>query len=79
MTAQVLPEIDATLCTGCGDCVAACEPAALAMVNGKAMLVYPERCRYDGTCEPVCPADAIQLPYVVVFADPAWAGTGKGA
>ncbi len=78
MTAQVLPEIDAALCTGCGDCVIACRPAALAMVDGKAVLANPDRCEYDGACEPICPTGAIRLPYVVVFAGPAWATAEQG-
>ncbi len=67
MTVEVLPEIDPALCTGCGDCVTACKPRALALRGDKAVLVYPERCEYDGQCEPVCPVGAIQLPYVIVM------------
>lgn len=78
MTAQVLPEIDAARCTGCGDCVAVCPADALALVNGKAVLAEPARCQYDGACEPVCPAGAIQLPYLVVFVGPAGSGGRKG-
>ena len=63
----ILPEIDLTLCNGCGECVPACEPRALAMVNGKAALVSPERCEYDGNCEPVCPTGAISLPYSIII------------
>ena len=63
----ILPEIDLTLCNGCGECVPACEPGALAMINGKAALVFPERCEYDGSCEPVCPTGAISLPYFVII------------
>lgn len=68
MTVRVLPEINPTVCTGCGDCVVACRPGALALVNGKAVLAEPDRCQYDGACEPICPAGAIQLPYMIVFA-----------
>ena len=68
MTAQVLPEIDPALCTGCGDCVTACKPAALTLADGKAVLAHPERCEYDGQCEPSCPVGAIQLPYLIVMA-----------
>lgn len=69
MFERVLPEIDLAACTGCGDCVAACQPGALGIVAGKAVLVRPDRCEYDGQCEPVCPVGAIQLPYVILLAD----------
>lgn len=68
MRDTILPEIDLATCTGCGDCVVACEAGALALVAGKAILAHPERCEYDGTCEPVCPVGAIGLPYVIVLA-----------
>lgn len=67
MTSQVLPEIDPALCTGCGDCITACVSGALAMADDKAVLAHPDRCEYDGYCEPVCPTGAIQLPYVIVM------------
>jgi|YNPNPStandDraft_1061719.scaffolds.fasta_scaffold02190_1 NAD-dependent dihydropyrimidine dehydrogenase PreA subunit len=63
----ILPEIDPALCNGCGECVAACQSHALALVAGKAVLVRPDLCQYDGGCEPVCPQGAIQLPYLIVF------------
>jgi NAD-dependent dihydropyrimidine dehydrogenase PreA subunit len=67
MSTHVLPEIDLAACTGCGDCVVVCDAGALALVDGKAVLAHPDRCEYDGRCEPICPADAIQLPYIVVL------------
>lgn len=67
MSAQILPEINTTLCIGCGDCVVACKPGALALIAGKAALAHPERCEYDGQCEPLCPVEAIQLPYVIML------------
>ncbi len=69
MLDKVLPEIDLAACTGCGDCVVACKPGALGLVAGKAVLVRPDRCEYDGQCELLCPAGAIQLPYIIVLAD----------
>jgi NAD-dependent dihydropyrimidine dehydrogenase PreA subunit len=63
----ILPEINQALCTGCGDCLKVCTPKALELTNGKAVLARPEVCEYDGGCEPVCPAGAIQLPYLIVF------------
>ena len=62
-----LPLIDRLICTGCGDCVAACQPQAIAMVNAKAVVVRPEGCSYCAGCEAVCPVGAIALPYLVVF------------
>jgi NAD-dependent dihydropyrimidine dehydrogenase PreA subunit len=62
-----LPEIDEARCTGCGKCVAACEPNALALRNGKAVLARPDLCAYEGGCEPACPEGAIALPYVITF------------
>lgn len=67
MIHAVLPEIDVFLCTGCGECLEVCRPQALALVGGRAVLVRPDLCEYDGGCEPVCPQGAIQLPYVIVF------------
>jgi MinD superfamily P-loop ATPase len=63
----VLPEIDRILCNGCGKCVGACMPHALAVVDGKVVLARPDLCEYDGGCEPACPEGAISLPYVIVF------------
>jgi len=65
-----LPEINSMLCTGCGECLAACAPHALALVDGKAVLARPDLCEYEGGCEPACPEGAIVLPYLIVF-DPA--------
>jgi MinD superfamily P-loop ATPase len=65
----ILPEIDHQLCTGCGDCIPACQPHALALAGGKATIARPDLCEYEGGCEPVCPAGAIQLPFLVVFSE----------
>jgi ferredoxin len=62
-----LPQIDRLACTGCGDCVAACQPQAVALVNAKAVVARPTACSYCGGCEAVCPVGAIALPYVVMF------------
>lgn len=71
MDPAILPEIDQARCTGCGDCVAVCQPQALTLVRGKAMLARPDLCEYDGGCEPACTAGAIQLPFLIVFGQPA--------
>ncbi len=67
MSDFIVPEINQAVCTGCGDCLAVCQPHALALVEGKAVLARPDLCEYDGGCEPVCPVGAIQVPYLVVF------------
>jgi MinD superfamily P-loop ATPase len=69
MIDYIVPEINQDLCTGCGVCLAVCQPQALALVDGKAVLAYPDLCEYDGGCEPSCPEGAIQLPYLIVFGD----------
>jgi thioredoxin reductase (NADPH) len=68
---EALPTIDAERCTGCECCVLCCPTQALAMVEGKAVLVHPDRCDFDGRCESVCPVDAVELPYRIVLAQPA--------
>ncbi|MEW5976799.1 MAG: NAD(P)-binding domain-containing protein [Acidobacteriota bacterium] len=58
------PVINATLCIGCGSCVQACpETGTLELVNGKAILAYPERCTGHAKCSEVCPTSAIVLAY----------------
>jgi MinD superfamily P-loop ATPase len=64
---KILPEIDPIACSGCGECLPACQAGALALVESKAILARPDLCEYDGNCEPACPTGAISLPYVVVW------------
>ena len=63
-----LPRIEALLCSGCKRCVEICPPQALAQVNGKAVLAYPDLCTYCALCEDICPDGAIALPFLIVFA-----------
>ncbi len=58
------PEIDPTLCGGCGACVAACpEGEIIKLINHRAVLVEPGKCVGHGQCETACPYDAIQLVF----------------
>ncbi|MCC6801792.1 MAG: 4Fe-4S binding protein [Anaerolineae bacterium] len=59
------PRVDRNLCTGCGDCIAACPTGALAQIDGKAILAFPEKCTYCAACETICPVGAIELPYLI--------------
>jgi NAD-dependent dihydropyrimidine dehydrogenase PreA subunit len=64
----VAPIIDETKCDGCGRCVELCSTGALALRDGKAVVVNPEACLYEGICEDICPQGAIGRPFEVIFA-----------
>jgi len=51
--------IDEELCNGCGLCASACLEGAIAMQNGKAVLLREDYCDGLGNCLPVCPTGAI--------------------
>lgn len=53
--------IDEDRCNGCGLCVRACHEGAIALVDGKAKLMFEHYCDGLGDCLPSCPADAISF------------------
>ena len=56
------PQINTSLCIGCGSCVAACpEHDVLGVVNGTATIINGERCVGHGHCELVCPVGALKV------------------
>ena len=61
------PEINPTICVGCGSCVAACPEqdshAVLGMIANKARLVGPSDCIGHGACKTSCPVNAITLVF----------------
>ncbi len=54
-------EIDEKLCTGCGECVPACEEGAIQIVDGKAKLIADKYCDGLGACLGECPTGALQI------------------
>lgn len=54
----LVPVVDETKCTGCGECSRMCEYSAIVSLKAKA-LVFPELCHGCGGCVRVCPEAAI--------------------
>ena len=54
-------KIDEQLCNGCGACAEACHEGAIAIQNGKAVLVRDDYCDGLGNCLPTCPTNAISF------------------
>ncbi|MBN1547007.1 MAG: P-loop NTPase [Syntrophaceae bacterium] len=52
------PILNEDLCTGCGECAAACRYNAMAVVKGK-VLIFSELCHACGLCSLVCPEKAL--------------------
>jgi putative YpdA family bacillithiol system oxidoreductase len=65
------PHIDATHCIGCAACTMVCpEGDVLAMLGGKAVIVYGYKCIGHSLCAEVCPVGAITM----VLASPSMGG-----
>ncbi len=56
---MMLPEVDLSKCTFCGECAEFCQFNALAVVKQK-VLVFPELCHGCTGCVYACPKDAIK-------------------
>lgn len=54
-----VPEVDESLCNGCGECGRFCEYHAIVSFGAKP-LVFPEMCHGCGGCTMVCPTKAIR-------------------
>jgi MinD superfamily P-loop ATPase len=54
-----IPQVDESLCDGCGECGSFCEFHAI-VTFGTVPLVFPEMCHGCGGCMKVCPQKAIR-------------------
>ncbi len=57
----MIPKIDLDKCDGCEDCLEACPPEVIEMVDGKAK-IDEELCEECGECVDECAQGAIYLP-----------------
>jgi len=59
----LVPKVDESKCTHCGDCGDICQFSAIVSI-GKSVLVFAELCHGCGGCSLVCPSGAItEVPY----------------
>ncbi|HOV09474.1 MAG TPA: ATP-binding protein [Spirochaetota bacterium] len=55
----MVPYIDKSLCSACGECERICQFSAIVLVKGKP-LFFPEMCHSCGGCTLICPEKAIK-------------------
>jgi MinD superfamily P-loop ATPase len=56
---SLVPKVDATKCTGCGECGRVCQFSAIVSL-GKKTMVFNELCHSCGACVRICPTNAIE-------------------
>lgn len=61
----LIPQVDQSRCTYCGECAEVCQYHAIAVVNGNGV-VFPNLCHGCGGCALACPEEAItEVPYPI--------------
>ncbi|MGD0658926.1 MAG: 4Fe-4S binding protein [Syntrophorhabdales bacterium] len=60
-TRRKIIEIDEGLCSGCGECAAACAEGAIRIIDGKARLIAETYCDGLGACLGECPEGALTI------------------
>jgi len=58
-TGLVVPRVDESVCTACGECNRICEFKAIVVIVDK-VLVFDELCHGCGACSYICPVNAIR-------------------
>ncbi len=66
---KYIPVIDPFRCSGCHECIAACQPGVLQADGRKASVCRPELCDSDGGCVASCPDEAIRMRWTEVSGD----------
>jgi len=61
-----LPAIDRDQCNGCQECIYACEPRCLKIIDGTAVLTHPDLCGSEEHCIAPCPIEAIHMKWVAM-------------
>ena len=77
---QLIPQVDAGMCTACGRCAEVCQYHAIAVIGERRstaapVLVFPELCHGCGSCTLNCPAEAIrEVLHVTGTVERGWSG-----
>ncbi len=56
----LVPEVDKSLCNGCGECSKFCQFNAIISLGGTEAIVFADLCHSCGGCKIICPCNAIK-------------------
>jgi NAD-dependent dihydropyrimidine dehydrogenase PreA subunit len=63
----VIPTVNPNICTGCGNCVAACPNHVIGLSAQRPVFTSPENCTYCTQCETTCPEQAIRCEFIITW------------